>query len=470
MEESTIIEPSVVSALRKIIQDRRLTKELLETEEFKSIASDLRDTLLNGPASDVWICLSISGRAASVSKPMEKVFFPIVDERLETELPKFEPLQDGEDRWYLAKALQRSPTQEIAQIAFSEIARDEVGEKARRVWVDVGLSYVETREGFLAQINRSIDLHFGSSRDRNDSLVRRIRRINSAINEKLPSIDLPSGPEFGRHLRLLFTGHVSDEGPEDRRLRDEVAIELMNTVADVVRLSFAAASDPNSYSIAQDLRGWWSPATPTKEFESACRRLIRHGAEALHVFARQGLRNETLRSSLVAIGGKDLFGRIARDIVNRDSSLPEELSTWLCTGDGPAKRQVSTAVEALSVERMETDVSRLLVYISSVEFDGAEIKRISDDVSDLMPDEGNSIAKIADKTKQVSQVVRLMSKRLNISLFLDVGEVVQFDPAQHDAVDEGPIGGRVVTVKPGTRKTEPDRSPRILLKPKVKHL
>ncbi len=469
VEDNKTIEPVVVATLRKIIKERRLTKEFLETEEFKAILSDLRETLHNSTHSDAWSCLSIFGRAASVSKPMEKIFFPIVDERLEAGLPRFEPLQNGEDRRYLAKALQRSSAPEVAELALSEIVRDDVGEKARRIWVDVGLGSLETRENFLERINRNINRYFGSSRDRNDSLVRRIRRINSATNEKLVTSDLPSGPEFSRQLRVLFTGHLSKEGPEERRLRDEVAVELMNSVIDIVRLSFAAASDSNSYLIAQDLKGWWAPASPPREFEAVCRRLIRHGAEALHVFARQGLRNEALRSSLIAIGGNDLFGRIARDIVNRDSSLPEELSAWLCTGEEPTKRQASSAVEALSGERLDIDVSRLLVYVRSAEFDGAEVARIADDVSELMPDEGNSIAKTAGKAKQVSQVVRSMSRRLHINLFLDIGDVVSFDPAQHDAINEGPIGGKVVTVRPGTRKTEPNRSPRILLKPKVKH-
>ena len=464
-----VAEPVVVAALRKVIQDRRLTKEFLATGEFRRILADLREAALNGNPTDVWSSLSIAGRAASVSKPMENVFFPIVDQRTKVGLPSFEALQDGEDRWYLAKALQRNPTPEVVEIAFSEIVRDELGEKARRVWVEVGLAAVETRKDFLKQVNRNITLLFGSARERSDTLARRIRRINSAISEKVVTSDLPAGSEFSHHLRILYTGHLSEEGPEDRRLRDEAGLELMVSLTDVVRLSFAAASDPSSYFIAQDLRNWWRPASPPQEFEAISRRLVRHGAEALHVFARQGLRNDALRKSLVAIGGNSLLGRVAREIVNRDSSLPEELSAWFCTGEEPAKRHLSAAVEALSGERLDTDVSRLLVYVRSSEFDGAAIERIADDVSELMPDEGQLISSFSGRAKQVSQVVQSMAKRLHISLFLDTGEMVQFDPAQHDAINEGPIGATVLVIRPGTRKTEPNRSPRILLRPKVKH-
>lgn len=468
-EGDNVTEPDVVAALRKVMQDRRLTKEFLETEEFSRIHADLRETALNGNPMEVWSSLSIAGRAASVSKPMEKVFFPIVDQRVDAGLPFFAALQDGEDRWYLAKALQRNPSPEVVEIAFSEIVRDDFGEKARRVWVEVALAAVETRDEFLKRINGNVDLLFGSERDQSDTLARRIRRINSAISERVVTSDLPAGSEFSRQLRILYTSHLSEQGPEDRRLRNEAALELIASLTDFVRLSFAAASDPNSYLIAQDLRNWWQPASPPQEFEAVSRRLVRHGAEALHVFARQGLRNDVLRKSLVAIGGSSLLERMAREIVDRDSSLPEDLSAWFCTGEEPAKRHSSAAVEALSGERLDRDVSRLFVYVSSSEFDGAAIERIADDVSELMPDEGKLISDISGRAKQVSQVVQSLAKRLHISLFLDTGEVVQFDPAQHDAVNEGPIGANVLVVRPGTRKTEPNRSPRILLKPRVNH-
>ena len=464
-----VAEPDAVAALRKVIQDRRLTKDSLKTDELRRILAELHEATLEGKPLDVWSSLSIAGRAASVSKPMENVFLPIVDQRIDAGLPPFEALQDAEDRWYLAKALQRNPSLEVVKIACSEIVRDDLGEKARRVWVEVALAAAETREEFLKRINRNIDILFGSVRGRSDTLARRIRRINSAISEKVVTSDLPIGSEFSHQLRILYTGHLSEEGPEDRRLRDEVALELMASLTDVVRLSFAAASDPSSYFIAQDLKNWWRPASPPQEFEEISRRLVRHGAEALHVFARQGLRNVALRKSLVAIGGSSLLGRVAREIVDRDSSLPEDLSAWFCTGEEPAKRHSSAAVEALSGERMDTDVSRLLVYVKSSEFDGATIERIADDVRELMPDEGRLISGISGRAKQVSQVVQSLAKRIHISLFLVTGDVVQFDPAQHDAVNEGPIGANVLVVRPGTRKTEPNRSPRILLKPRVKH-
>ena len=149
-----LVEPNVVDALRKVIQNRRLTKEFVETDEFGRILAGLRETVLKGSSLDVWSSLSIAGRAASVSKPMENVFVPIVGQRVDAGLPSFEALQDGEDRWYLAKALQRNPSPDVVEIAFSEIVRDDLGEKARRVWVEIALAAAETRDEFLKRIEQ----------------------------------------------------------------------------------------------------------------------------------------------------------------------------------------------------------------------------------------------------------------------------------------------------------------------------
>jgi hypothetical protein len=70
---STAREPEVALALRKVIQDRRLSKDILETEEFDSILTNLRKKILDGSPSEVWICLSLAGRAASHSKSMGTV-------------------------------------------------------------------------------------------------------------------------------------------------------------------------------------------------------------------------------------------------------------------------------------------------------------------------------------------------------------------------------------------------------------
>lgn len=461
-------EPASVRHVRELVQDRRLTKEFAATGDFRSALDGLRRTMEGTVASDTWLCLSVAGRAASVSKPMEREFSPLIAERIGSGLPSFVPLHDGEDRWYLAKALQSNPSPEVSEIAFDEIAREDVGEKARSVWTDIGFAASDSREHFLLQVNEGLERAFGGARSRSDVLARRIRRIVAAVRSGLMLADLPHGPGYSAELRRLFTGHIDVEGPEDRSVREEVGAELVSSLHDIVRLSVSASADPKSYEIVTDVRGWWTPASPPREIEQPARRLAGSGVDTLMVFARQGHRNAALRASLVRAAGAGAIGALARKATESDPSLPEDLSAWLVTGEAAKARRSSEVLSALSSARSEEDISRLLVLVSSPDVDPAEISRLGGEIEDLMPEAARSVSRIAGRSRQISQVVRAMARRRRLSLFLDFGQVVEFDPAQHDPVGEPVIGEIGVVHRPGTLINEPGRPPRIILKPKVR--
>ncbi len=461
-------EPASVRHVRELVQKRRLTKEFAATGDFRGFLDGLRRTMQGADASDTWLCLSVAGRAASVSKPMEREFSPLVAERIASGLPRFVPLHDGEDRWYLAKALQSNPTTEVSAIAFDEIAREDVGEKARGVWIDIGFAASESREQFLSCVNDGLERAFGGARSRSDVLARRIRRIVAAVRSGLMLADLPDGQDYSSELRRLFTGHIDSEGPEDRSVRDEAGTELVSSLHDIVRLSVSAAADPKSYEIVTDVRGWWAPASPPREIEQATRRIAASGVDTLMVFARQGHRNAALRASLVRAAGAGVIGTLAKSATERDPSLPEDLSAWLVTGEAAKARLSSEVLSALSSARLEEDISRLLVHVSSPDMDPAEVSRLGGEIEDLMPEAARSVSRIAGRSTQVSQIVRAMARRKRLSLFLDFGQVVEFDPAQHDPVGEPVIGEIGVVHRPGTLVNEPGRPPRIILKPKVR--
>jgi len=170
----------------------------------------------------------------------------------------------------------------------------------------------------------------------------------------------------------------------------------------------------------------------------------------------------------VRAAGAGAIGALAKSAIEYDPSLSEGLSTWLVTGEAAKARQESEVLSALSSARLEEDISRLLVYLSSPYMDPAEVSRLSGEIEDLMPEAAQSVSRIADRSRQLSQVVRAMARRRRLSLFLDFGQMVEFDPAKHDPVGEPAIGEISVVHRPGTLINEPGRPPRIILKPKVR--
>ena len=147
-----------INRLGAMIQERRLTKDFFGTEEFLTTLREVEACLYGEDSNDIWIGLSLAGRASSISKPAASLFLPMVKRRLAKALPVWRELDDGEDRYYLAKALQSAPNEQIIDQAFIELAREEAGEKARRIWGKIAFEHAPSREEFLKRLNECISL------------------------------------------------------------------------------------------------------------------------------------------------------------------------------------------------------------------------------------------------------------------------------------------------------------------------
>ena len=194
-DRKTDVQPDQIPTLQGVkrlvtmIRERRLTKEFFDTEEFSGIWDEVQACLNRQSGNEVWIALSVVGRASSISKPAETVFLPAIKRRLAEALPKWCELEDGEDRYYLAKALQFAPNRQIVDFAFAELAQEEAAEKARRVWAGIAFAHSSSREEFLARLNERI-AHVKQKQGLTvDSLIRRIRRISNVIAEDLATAE-----------------------------------------------------------------------------------------------------------------------------------------------------------------------------------------------------------------------------------------------------------------------------------------
>ena len=120
--------PTALAELRALIQSRKLTKEQFDTTEFQALWKSVKSYLHDEDPSLVWIAFSTLGRMAEDTKPAKRLVEPVLSERLETDLPTFVRLPDGKDRYYLARSLEGGQRSEIVDIAYKELAREEVAE------------------------------------------------------------------------------------------------------------------------------------------------------------------------------------------------------------------------------------------------------------------------------------------------------------------------------------------------------
>ena len=414
------------------------------------------------------MALSVVGRASSVSKPAEAVFVPLIKERLSKTLPAWSTLEDGEDRYYLAKALQFVSHEKIVDRAFIELAREEAGEKARRMWATIAFEHSSTRQEFLMRLSKCVTQTKLEQNLSIDSLIRRLRRISSAIVEDIAIAEKPAGSEFGDALRNFYVGHTIVTGPDDRELREEGANDFAQSLAKIIRLNFRAASDPSAYGILTALRNWWKPTTPPRTFEQISKKIAIIGVDTLHIFARQGVKNRHLREAVTRACGRRTVNTLSRRVADSDASLPENIAHWLAHGSEQMNQRTTATIEALLDKDLDEHIGRLLIAISSPDANHRTLKGLIDQVSILMAEEANTLSRFATRLSQIVQWSRAMSRSRNIELISAYGEVVSYDPAVHVANNDCVVGSDVVVATPGAIRKVPGRPQILIVKVKVR--
>ena len=451
-----------LKCLGAMIQARQLTKEFFKTEEFQRTWEEVQACLNSDRDNDVWTALSVAGRASSISKPAEAVFLPAIKRRLSGALPAWQALEDGEDRYYLAKALQSAPNSQIVDWAFAELTREEAAEKARRIWADIAFEHSSSREEFLARLNECIAHVKQEQGLTTDSLIRRLRRISNVIAEDLATAEKPTGSDFGNALRSFYSGRAIASGPHDRELREESADEFVRCLARIIRLNFRAASDPAVYGVLTALRRWWQPSSPPERFEALSKKVAHAGIDALHIFARQGLRNKHLREAIVDACGRSVVDQLSKATADADVSLPEDISYWFAHGSEQTGQKSTAAIEALSGKRLDEHIGRLLIAISSPDSNYRTIKAVADQVSILIPEEANTLSRASNRLSQITQWSKAAARSRDMELMGARGEVVAYDPAVHDANEDCVVGSEVVVAAPGAIRKLPGR-PQVLI-------
>lgn len=444
-----------------------VTKEQFETSEFKALWKSVGSHLHDEDPAVVWTTFATLGRMAAISKPAERLVGPLLRKRLETALPDFVRLPDGEDRYYLARSLQGCKRSEIIAISFRQLAEEETAETARRVWANIAGSEVTSLTTFLERVNQQIETISRESDLKPDALCRRMRRIVSVIDDFVAMVDVDSGDDLGKQLRVLFVGHLPKSGPDDRILRDEACQDFLAAMQKIVRLNFNARTDPESYKIIDAMRGWWRPASPSQEFESAVRHIARLGVETLLMFAKQGVMNKPLRDALVAAVGARSINSMASEFAARTPSLDESIGYWFVNGEERKEERSVSGIEALTEAKLDEYVGRLLIALDTTELDSNAVEHALNDVKDIMAAEGVLLEGALKRGTLATQWARAVARTRRIALRPQRSELVQYDPAAHVGEDDLRIGSEVRVLTPGVVKEGRGGFSMILVKAEV---
>lgn len=466
-ESSRVDLPTSIAELRDLIRDRKITKELFETSGFQVLWSKIPECIFSNNPEIVWASLSILGRMAAVSKPAERLANPLIAERLSGSLPEVVRLADGDDRYYLAKSLELGNKTRITEIAFQELAIEETAETARRVWASIASASTQSLTDFLTRLNAEIGAAFRSSNLSSDMACRRLRRVIASISDFLATADCDAGEDLGKQLRILYLGHLPKSGPEDRVLRDDAAGDLVVSLKRIIRLNFAARTDPESYKIMGGMRAWWHPASPPEYFESNVKQIARLGVQSLLSFAKQGVMNKPLREALVAASSKQVIQSLTHEFSSNSQAILPDVAYWFINGVDPKGTRSVPAVEAMSDAKLDEYIARLLISLDSPEIQEGVIEQALKDVGDIMPAEGVVFSEAIKRISQIGQWARAIARSRRIELAPRRAMTVAFDPNVHVGTDDLIVESMVYVQAAGAiKKTQGDISV-VLIKAEV---
>ncbi len=371
----------------------------------------------------------------------------------------------------MAIAVATSDATWIARYAAVALAQAEINERlSRDKWAELAISHGTTVAGALRDIASALATWLSQRDDKIDVAYRKLLRICEALTQTLFLADVPSGQSFGEAFVALVSLGGGGKSAETLRLRDETATSILNFVVQILRLRFDVLFDSDLYRAVGLVRGWWRPARPPKEVDIRADRIAALAMEGLHILARQGVRDTELRRAMTAALGAERVNAVGKEVAAADVSLDPRSSRWLATGQELASSRQSETAQALNEQATDELLARLLLTVAHHDASADALGSVADAINIFEPEHAGAIRRASDRLSLIRQWVDTLANKRGLSLQFFRGEVVQFDPAMHDAAASLQRFSEVRVVVPGVIRSLGDQPSEIVVKALVEKL
>ncbi|MER9632688.1 hypothetical protein [Mesorhizobium sp. M0228] len=424
-----------LSVIKNLIDTRNFRKERLSEPEIDDALYTLGLCITDASEPTQRLeAVSMLGKAGEVSKPIALAVKGLLERGLRSPLPPTETWGNADDRYYLAKGVSVSQAPWISRYAAIELARAEVAEKApREVWANLAVSRAETLTAALRTTADALAEQLADIADSADTAYRKLMRICDALSSTLLTADVPTGPGFGQAFSTLVFQAGGGKGAESSRLREEAAATVLDLVIQILRLRFDVLFDPDLYRAVGRVRGWWRPGRPPDTVENKAYRITQLAFDGLHILARQGVQDKELRQALVMALGQERVNFAGERIANSNPSLLPQISHWLATGKTLEQVRSNDSVQELNQRETDEMIGRLLLATQAKEASPSLLRVIADAVEAFEPNYAGTLKSAADRFDLIEQWTNALAGMRRLEVFGQRGEIVEYDPAVHEA-------------------------------------
>ena len=457
--------------LRNLIETRTFRKERLLDEDVLTAIELLAYAAAGDEDATRFETLAILGKAGEISKPIANTVKPLLVEALSEPLPPVGDWGNAEDRFYLAKAVSVSDAGWIAEYAAKSLAQSEISEKlSRDLWAELTVTRAKDLSVALHTVSRALSEWLDQRTASRELAYRKLIRLCEALTQTLLIADVPSGQNFGQAfsglVRLAGGGH----GVEVRRIREEAASSVLDFVVQILRLRFDALLDSDMYRTVGTVRGWWRPGQPPDKVEQRTDRIAQMAMRGLHILARQGVRDNELRTALTRSLGTARVNSVGTAIASSDTSLEPEVSKWLATGEELRSVRSSDTIKEFNEQATDELLGRLILAASSDDVSPEAMTAIADALDLFEPNQATLVKKAAGRMIVIRQWVDALAAKRRLHLYATRGEITQFDPLLHDTAETIQRQRNVRVSVPGVSIAREGRPQEIVIKAVVERV
>lgn len=359
-------------------------------------------------------------------------------------------LSDPDDRNYFADSLRHVTGDWVAPYLANAIIRENI--RSTIIRRTLSEAFVEATNTLVEQVTLLGTALPSHNLDQSDAESGRAR-LFAAVIESLDAANWRAvterepGEGFGEEFadfcsRSLLRGPIAD-----RDAAQSAAQSALSFIRTVARLHGTMAANAQSYRFLGPLKRVFGSSDWPQEIEPALDQVARQVASQIVFLLRQGKPDSELRRVFLALQGSMQGKRKLVALAQSEEGLDPRDTRWLETGTMPERLAEREPFEEMSVASIDRDLALSLRDAVMAE---KTLEQYREDFQSAIETHIDSLGRSSrDLFGRMIHILRLtqsMARRRRLALRGDIGEKVDFSPAEHDPEPDA-VGQRTVILK-----------------------
>lgn len=442
-------------------------QELIRDENLGEVVERVVELAASAPVEEELFAGAVMGRLAAVARGREAAVHSRMEDIFTDEPASIDSLADGDEKEYAAKMLAYVDASWREAYCAREALSIDTANNARKELLRVLLS----QAGSVAEGIRTLGgaQSVVKTIEQGDTRIKRVRRILESLAEVVRGYEGPVGQEPGSALADLMAAFLRGTASSQAEAIHAAMDAAISILVRVIELRFSHALHAGTYQVLLDgkkLLGQ-GPWARFLESSSMIQKVHMNLLETALVLARQNRTDKEILRVMEASWSSTaiISGALRRHFEGAVDIDPEVAEYWLKVG---RVSQSERAAEHKLGNTEDQQIGELLIQLDANRDNMNKLNRAVVPVLETFdPIQAATVRRAANGYEGIAQVAERLARMRKLSKTSSLGEIVEYNPIEHD-MEGGHRSGirRVRVVRDGILKEFGGKS-KTLVKPRV---